>query len=351
VLFTQDNQHLAAGRCDEALSVNANAIGYYRTQYDELTLAVNAQNFDRIVDGDRIALLDDQWALVISNRAQLPSYLELASSMGTDLDARPWLQIVDSLGTLEYAERGSQGHDTYMRYASSVLQPVLDSLSWDPKPNESGSVQELRRNVIGALGSWGDQAVVTEARRRYASFMQDHHTVSPDLQGVILNIVAREADASTFDQLHALAKSATDQTELDRFYGALMRVNDPALAQQAARIAVSDEIPPQADNSRLQFVMALSRQHQQLGWQIFTANADLIMKSKAALAPFIMAQYVPQGFWSGVPLSDLETWVRANVPAEMSDVVDRGMESARLRLAQRSVLIREADMYVQKHQH
>ena len=36
------------------------------------------------------------------------------------------------------------------------------------------------------------------------------------------------------------------------------------------------------------------------------------------------AQQVPQWLWSGVPLGDLEAWVRAQVPAEMTPTIERG---------------------------
>jgi len=348
ILLTQDKQSVAAGRCDEALSVDADAIGYYRTEYDPETLATDIKNFARLPDGDRIALLDDQWALVTVGMAQLPTYLKLASSMGSDWDPRAWLQIVGSLGAVEYAERGTAGHDAFTRYASSILKPALDALGWDAKSNESPSVQELRRNLIAALGLWEEPSVVAEARRRYALFLKDHHALTADYQSAVLDIVGRYADPATFDQLYALARSATDETELERYYAALMRVRDASLAQRAAKIVTSDEIPPQASNARLGLLLALSAEHQQLGWHTFTNNSDVFLKPQTTFAPLITAQYLPQSFWSGVALSEVETWVRANVPAEMSDVVDRGMESARFRLARKAVLVRQADSYVEQ---
>jgi hypothetical protein len=53
-------------------------------------------------------------------------------------------------------------------------------------------------------------------------------------------------------------------------------------------------------------------------------------------------------YWSGVPLTEVESFVRAHVPAEMSDVVDRGMESAHFQLTRKTLLVREADSYVQQ---
>ncbi len=145
VMLSKDGQSAAAGRCDEPLSVDADAIGFYRVMYDPATLAANTKNFGRLADADRIALLDDQWALVESGAAPLPTYLTLASSMGKDLDTRAWDQIAHALETVEYAERGTAGHDAFAAYARSILKPAFEQIGWDAKAGEAPDVQELRR--------------------------------------------------------------------------------------------------------------------------------------------------------------------------------------------------------------
>jgi hypothetical protein len=45
VLLMSDGQSSAAGRCDEPLSVNADAIGFYRVRYDQATYQTNAGEF------------------------------------------------------------------------------------------------------------------------------------------------------------------------------------------------------------------------------------------------------------------------------------------------------------------
>src|SRR3984885_9022588 len=140
VLLETQEQKTAAGRCDEALSVNADAVGYYRVQYDADTLAVNTRLFPGAVDGDRIALLDDQWALVGSGEASLQNFLALASSMGADRDARAWQQIVRALALIEYAERGSLGAKAFAAYARALIKPVAESLGGDAAPQETPDV-------------------------------------------------------------------------------------------------------------------------------------------------------------------------------------------------------------------
>ena len=346
VLLTGDGQKVSAGRCDEPLSVNADAIGFYRARYDEATYKANAVNFGALADGDKIALLDDQWALVESGADELRSYLALASSMGSNLDTRAWEQIAAALGTIEYAERGTAGYDAFSAYARSIIRPLAGRLGWDSRPGETPDVQQLRRLLIGDLGAWGEQDVIDEARRRFSAFVSDRSAIRPDDQPFILFIVARNADAAAFEQLHAIARQAKDETEQQRYYLALMEVSDAQLAAQAAQIALSPELPPQAARWRLRLVVRLASRHHELSWITFTDNVETLLSPNPKYAPLITAQYVPVYFWNSVPLDQLESWVRAHVPEQMSPNVARGMETARFKLSEKNALVPAADAYV-----
>jgi aminopeptidase N len=347
VLLTQDGQTVRAGRWGEPLSVNAGAIGFYRVIYDEPTLQADTKAFGNLPDGDRIALLDDQWALVQSGAQKLPTYLALASSMGPSLNERAWTQITGALGEIEYYERGTPGHDAFCTYACAILKPVAKRLGWDAKADDTPGIKKIRRAVLSELGAWGDDAVAVEARERFAAFLKDRSAIRPDDQGMILGIVAQNADESTFQQLHEVAKSARDETELRRFYSSLMQVRDPKLAEQAVQIALSDEIPAQAAAIRLSFVSVLSRRHPLLGWNTFTEHNEMLMKPLSNFAPQTMARSVPEDFWNAAPLDEIETWIKAHVSAEMAPELARGMETARFKVALKKALVPAADGCVQ----
>ena len=347
LLLTRDGQTSAAGRCDEPLSVNADAIGFYRVAYDAPTQAVNARQFASLPEGDKIALLDDGWALVLGGRQPLAGYLDLARSMAEDADTRAWEQIAAALGTIEHDERGSPGHAAFAALARSIIKPMADRLGWDARARETPDVQELRRTLIEDLGVWGDLQVTDQARRRFAAFVADRAAIKPDDQTFILRIVMRDADAATFEQLHAIAKAEKDDTAQRRDYRALMRARDPALAQQAALIALSSEITPQAAATRIALVVDLCDEHPQLSWSTFSTNADLLLAPNPKYAPLITAEYVPEYFWEALPLPQLESWVRSRVPPEMSVNVGRGMEAARAQLEERALLVPAADAYLQ----
>jgi hypothetical protein len=78
---------------------------------------------------------------------------------------------------------------------------------------------------------------------------------------------------------------------------------------------------------------------------VFRDNNERLLKPFAFEGPLIIAQYLPQAYWSGIPPADIEAWVRAHVPAEMGPNVDRGMETVRFRLAEKDRLVRAADAF------
>jgi aminopeptidase N len=346
VLLRADEQALSAGRCDEPLSVNADAIGYYRVRYDSATLATDRRDFAQLPMADRIALLDDQWALVTADQAAVSDYLKLASAMGTAVDARAWQQIAAALDSIELDEFGKPGHDAFAAYARSLIKPVADQLGWTARADETPAVEQLRRRLLGNLGAWGDQQVIDEAHRRFDQFLKDRKSISPDDQDFILATVAAHADAATFEQLHAAAQSTQDPSERRRLYGALAVVRDPDLAAQVAKLAMSAEIAPQEALLRLRLVFVLAARHPQLAWSVYKENNTQLFAQFAANAATIQAQYVPQVFWSALPPADLDSWLRAQVPAEFYGQLDHGLERARLRLAQRERLVPAADAYL-----
>jgi aminopeptidase N len=346
VLLEAQNQKAPAGRCDEALSVNADAVGYYRVKYDDATLAVNTRKFSGAIDGDRIALLDDQWALVGNGEAPLQTFLALASGMGNNRDNRAWTQIVRGLAIIEYAERGTPGYAAFAAYARALIKPVGDSLGWDAKPGETPDVDDLRDTLLRSLGRWGDQSTIDTARRRFAAYLKDPHSLSADAQNTMLSIVGQNADAATFAQLHALAKAEKDEPTLERYYVALARVRDSALAPQVVQIALSDELPPQANSLGRRLIFTLAREHPRLSWDAYIANQDKLMKSVATVERPLRVAQSAAVYWDALPLDQLEAWFVANTPKGVSDTLARSMEGARFQSAQKKSLVKAADAYL-----
>ena len=145
-----------------------------------------------------------------------------------------------------------------------------------------------------------------------------------------------------------IARSARDEAEIRRYFDAMMAVEDPALAERAAQLALSAEIPPQAGSVRLGLLVHIAARHPALSWSMFTRNANALLEPFARYVPLISAQQVPAWYWSGVPISDIEDWVRAQVPADMAANMERGLQTARFRLSERERLPPAADVFIRE---
>jgi aminopeptidase N len=346
VLFTTDGQRVAAGRCGEPLSANAGTVGFYRVAYDDATLAANRRAFGSLPNGDKIALLDDRWALAEANQAPLGSYLSFASALGTDLDLRAWQQTLTALAAIERDERGRPGHDRFTAFARSVARPAFVSLGWDPKRGEAPERQTLRRELVEHLGAWDDPAVVSEARRRFAGFVANRGSMDAEMQTVVLAIVAQHADQAAFDQLHAIAKSSANETEVRRYYAALGGVRDPKLVRQALGILMSPEIPPQAAAVRMRLITAMEPNDPRDVWAFYKANIDELNASRSEFERALSVAGSPGVFWDAAPLDELQAFVAAHDASAPAPYVARGMENARFSLALRDRLVPAADAYV-----
>jgi len=159
-------------------------------------------------------------------------------------------------------------------------------------------------------------------------------------------IVASGATPAEFEQLHAIAKGARNETELRRYYDALTLVRDTALADKVGAILVSNEIPKQAGTARLPLLARMVDAHPQLAWDLFKRNVDALLAPYAPFELTFLAQEAPELFWRAAPPDDLEAWFRQKVPADMAPQLARGMETARFRHGQVARMREAADAAV-----
>jgi hypothetical protein len=91
------------------------------------------------------------------------------------------------------------------------------------------------------LRELGARAVVDEARRRYNASVADPAAMPGSLRRVILGVVARHADAATWDKLHAAAMTEKTPLVKENLYLLLASTADAGLAHRALDLALTPE--------------------------------------------------------------------------------------------------------------
>ncbi len=228
--------------------VNAGQSGYYRTLYEAPQFAAIRKDFARLDPIDQLGVMSDAWALGMTGLQSPSDYLDLVKVTPRDADPQIWRGIASTLRSLDAYYDGDAARQAKFRaFAIAQLSPVFARVGWNVAPGEADPVKILRTDLIEALGALGDRKIVDEAQRRYAAQDRDPQALPGELRRSVLGVVARHADAATWDRLHDAAREEKTPLVKDELYALLSSTQDPALAQRALELALSDE--PGATNS------------------------------------------------------------------------------------------------------
>lgn len=260
--------------CTGPVLVNAGQKGYYRTLYSPEQFKVLSDGFEQLPVVEQLGLMMDTSALAAVGLQPEADMLDLTAKVAADAPPDLWQRVSRTLGGLDDLFEGDAPRQAaFRRYAYARLQPVLNALGWGDRDGESAQTRQLRASLIGMLGAMDDPQVIAEARRRFDAFLVKPESLSPELRRTVLGVVARHADARTWEQLHALARKETSSMVRSQYYQLLARSKDKALAQRALDMALSDE--PGATNGA-GMISGVSHEHPDLAFDFAVAHRQKV---------------------------------------------------------------------------
>jgi aminopeptidase N len=258
--------------CAAPVLVNAGQKGYYRTLYAPAQFKALTAGFATLPVVDQLGVLLDTSALVTVGLQPQADLLGLADTVPVGAASDLWVTVATVYaGIDDLFQDDPQSQAAWRRYALSRLAPEFATLGWDDRASDSAQAKQLRAHLIDTLGSMGDASVIAEARRRFAAFQADPSALSPELRNSVLGIVARHADAATWDALHRMAQKETSSMIRDQDYLLLAAAKDTTLAQRALDMALTDE--PGATNSA-SMISAVAGEHPDLAFDFAVAHRD-----------------------------------------------------------------------------
>ncbi|MEA3038004.1 MAG: hypothetical protein QOE79_517 [Sphingomonadales bacterium] len=262
---------IAVPGCGAAV-LNAGQSGYYRTLYAPALLDRLAASFGRLATVDQLGLLADNWGLGLAGYQSAASALDLVDRASPDANTRLSTRIASILEQIHGMYEGDPAHQAMVaRYAARKLGAVMARVGWTVRPGEPATVAVLRANLIGALGGMGDPAIVAEANRLYAA--GDPLATAGPLRSTILAVVARNVDAAGWERLHAQARAEKNPLVKAQLYRLLGAAHDPALAQRALDLALTDE--PGATTSSA-MIAAVAAAHPDLAFDFAIRNRERV---------------------------------------------------------------------------
>ena len=302
--------------------VNAGQAGYFRTRYSPADLKSLARVFSSVPEIDRLGVLNDTWALGEAGEMPVTSYLELAAAVSYDSD--PWIlmQLAKTYISIDKLFDGSQHQGEWRAFARGRLQPMFARIGWTPAPNEGQTTARLREDLIRALGRFEDPAVIAEARDRFARAAKDETALPAAIREATIEVVARHADAFTWDELFSRAKAASEPIEKERLFGSLGRAVDEQLAARALSLALSGGVPTAFASS---VMSTTSEEHPQLAF-------DFAVEREKAVLDLVE----PTARWSFIPQL-AETSSDPALAAKVRAYVERSVPSDARQKAERVI--------------
>jgi aminopeptidase N len=254
------------------LLVNSGQTGYYRTLYSPTLLDRLTASYARLKPIDQIGLLADTWGLGLAGYQPTSKALDLVDAVPADARAAVHSRVADVILQVYDMYEGDARHRAMVaRYAGAKLAPVLARIGWAPKAGESPTLPVLRAELIAALGEIGDPGVVAEANRRYAA--ADPLATAGPLRSTILSVVGRNLDPAGWERLRAQARAETNPLVKAQLYRQLGSTRDPALAQRALDLALTEE--PGATTSSA-IISAVSIEHPDLAFDFALRNREKV---------------------------------------------------------------------------
>ncbi|WP_248355719.1 M1 family metallopeptidase [Anaeromyxobacter oryzae] len=240
----------------EVLCGNAGATGFYRVAYDAGLLAALRSHLGALGPAERIALVQDEWALVRAGEREIGAFLDLCEAFAGEEDHAVLDELVARLATIEHRLVEEKDRPALQAFVARLFRPQLAAVGWDAAAGEPDAVRLRRAAAVRALGLVArDREVAVEARARLDRWLAgDRAALEANLHDAAVAIVARAGDAARFEAFRSLFGKETDPAFRRRYLLALASFEDAGLAHRGIDLCFSGDVPLQDSAS---FVGAL----------------------------------------------------------------------------------------------
>ena len=305
--------------------VNAGQAGYFRTQYGAERFGGIVQSFAKLPAIDQLGVMSDAWSMGLAGYQPATDFLDLAKATPADADPQVFSKIAGVYSSIDGLYEGMPAERAaFRKLAIAKLRPLLAKVGWTAKAGEPDRIAILRGELIGTLGGLGDAEVVAEATRRFNADKTDPSAIPGTLRRTILGVVARHADAATWDNIHAQAVAEKTPLIRAQLFSLLASAEDETLARKALELALTPE-PGETMSSTM--ISRVAGGHPDMTFDWAVANKD---KVNAKVDSTSRTRFIPGlGAGSSNPATaeKIKAWAAANLAEGSRKEADKAAAS------------------------
>jgi puromycin-sensitive aminopeptidase len=264
------------GQLDWAV-INEGGWGFYRVGYSpDLLGRLTRAGLQEICDPlERLGLIGDAWAQVMSGAADVGSWVDLVRALGDEADPDVWAAVSGPLAVLDRVA-DDKDRPVLAEAVRRVAGPAFDRLGWDPAPGESERDAISRSRLIALLGTVAaDTAIRAEAAARLARFETDSGALAADILSATVGVVAATGGDEAYDMILGRYRTAGTPQDQVRYLMSLATFPDPHLLTRSLDLALSTEVRSQ-DGPSLIAAVLVNRDGAALAWSWIEDHWDRI---------------------------------------------------------------------------
>jgi aminopeptidase N/puromycin-sensitive aminopeptidase len=303
---------------------NADAAGYYRTEYSPTLLSKVIAAAPSLKSTERISLISDRLALMHAGQSSVGDYLELVSTLRNEPNSRVLEQLLSGLGTVDYRIADDAQRKQLKAWQRHIFTPVYAALG-PVTPNEDEQKLLLRVELFTLLGGDDDPAIIAEARAYANRSLAGDTTVNPQILGPSISIAAYFGDAALYDKLQQYAEAGTDPGKKTNALYTLAFFRSPALVTRTLDYATSGKVRNQ--DSWILIAILLSNPDTRVqAWNYVKSNWD---KVQAQLTTASGASVVGStgSFCSAADRDDVQQFFSTHKVAATDQALQHALES------------------------
>ncbi len=244
IMFDTKTKQLPLSFVGPHFKANFLESGFFRTKYP----AEMWQAFHRDIEqkklpaSDRLGLVRDAVALAEAGEADIIAALEFIQSYKKEDDYTVWRQLASGLGRVYLLIAKESFASEYKKFACALFAPSTKKVGWNKKKKENHTETLLRSLILANAAAYGDQAIITHARKLFDHATAKKNTIHPDLRGVVYQTVAKYGGVKEYKKMLEMYKAATLHEEKNRIGGALTSFENEKLLQQTLDFAMTKHV-------------------------------------------------------------------------------------------------------------
>lgn len=232
-LVTQKTEDATVNSCPAWVFLNRDAKGYYRVLYSPENLAAIASAAEKeLTVPERLAFVEDTWAMVRAGKAPVGSFLSTAQKLRGDHNREVVIFIAGHLETIGNSLVPDSGQQQYRAFVRRQFAPLAQEIGWAARPNEDEETKVLRASLLDILGRAGDPDAIAAAKKIVQDFMKDPASVEGTIAGPAFYVTAENGDAALYQVFLDAMDHARTQDEYYRYLFALTSFPQPELARR-----------------------------------------------------------------------------------------------------------------------